>query len=505
MTRKNLLILSALVVTGVVQGAYPGPRSLQSRRLFPRAEPVDGICGVASERVNGLFFGDFDVGAGYYSKIPLAIQGNMNASDYLVNTGEKVDCSNPNSIPAYGLIVGGTLQQSSKITVYGTALVAGGGDLQQINERSQGCIVSSSLGTGQIDFNQLKNDRISANQAFAEMPPTLVVNTNNTVTRVRDPINGEYEVFQFNTCLENACDSMFPEQMSYYKDILQNPRYLDGFKDFTPDPNMVYVFNMPVRNGDVLLIDTSIPARGLDACKVIYNPYPVDNNNAFQSDGSFTYFRSTNDVMGGYTLAPLGDIVDAYVGSFGGNVVGRNYRWDMLTQGAEFLDYSDAGGNCDVFEPCKRDDLTVTDSATQDSTDSTLYGTLTGDMGDRARLNTDSTLSGTLTDQTPSINRDFSTVTGDPSSSNPVVTSQTQSLCSTTKTVIGAAQAETLTGFAKTVTVVLTDDASTFTVTHKVVTVVPETVTTLSTDRITLITTRTISSDSTFTVDVTES
>lgn len=63
---------------------------------------------------------------------------------------------------------------------------------------------------------------------------------------------------------------------------------------------------MPVRNGDVLLIDTSIPARGLDACKVIYNPYPVDNNNAFQSDGSFTYFRSTNDVMGGYTLAPLG-------------------------------------------------------------------------------------------------------------------------------------------------------------------------------------------------------
>lgn len=47
MTRKNLLILSALVVTGVVQGAYPGPRSLQSRRLFPRAEPVDGICGVA--------------------------------------------------------------------------------------------------------------------------------------------------------------------------------------------------------------------------------------------------------------------------------------------------------------------------------------------------------------------------------------------------------------------------------------------------------------------------
>lgn len=250
----------------------------------------------------------------------------MNASEYIVNTGEKVDCSNPSSIPAYGLIVGGDLEQSSNITVYGTALVAGGGNLNQINEGSQGCIISSTLGTGEVNFNQLKNDRISANQAFAEMPPTLVVDTNNTVTRVRDPINGEYEVFQFNTCLGDTCDNMFPGQMSYANDILQNPRYFDGFKGFTPNPNMVYVFNvsfilfltviksnicfkniqMPIRNDSILVIDTSIPARGMDPCKVIYNLYPVDNNNAFQSNGSFQFLRGTNDVMGGYTLSPLG-------------------------------------------------------------------------------------------------------------------------------------------------------------------------------------------------------
>lgn len=72
----------------------------------------------------------------------------MNASDYIVNTGEKIDCSNPNSIPAYGLVVGGGLEQSYKVTVYGTALVAGGDNLNQISEESRGCIVSSTLGTG---------------------------------------------------------------------------------------------------------------------------------------------------------------------------------------------------------------------------------------------------------------------------------------------------------------------------------------------------------------------
>lgn len=67
----------------------------------------------------------------------------------------------------------------------------------------------------------------------------------------------------------------------------------------------------------------------------------------------------------------VGDIVDSFVGGFGGDVVGRNYRWDLLSEGAKILDYSDAGGNCDVFMACKKD-LTISGSATQDSTDSTL-------------------------------------------------------------------------------------------------------------------------------------
>lgn len=97
-------------------------------------------------------------------------------------------------------------------------------------------------------------------------------------------------------------------------------------------------------------------------------------------------------------------------------------------------------------------------------------------------------------------------MTDDPSSSSdPTVTSETQISRSTTKTFIGSARIKTVAGLAKTVTVALTDGSSTFTVTHKVVTVVPETVTTHSTDHITLITTENISSDSTFTVDVTES
>ncbi|KAG2235050.1 hypothetical protein BDF21DRAFT_491986 [Thamnidium elegans] len=489
-------------MAGLVQGAHQEPRSLQSRRLFPRAEPTEGICGASSSRVSGIFFGDFTTGGGYYSKIPLAIQGNINAPGYIVNTGQTVYCSNPNSISAYGLIVGGTLQQSSNMTVYGTALVAGGGDLELIHEESPGCIVSSTLGTGEIDFNQLKNDRISANQAFAEMPPTLVVNQDNTVTRVRAPINGEYEVFQFSTCHENACDNIFPNQMSYAKDILQNPRYFDGFKGFTPDPDMVYVFNMPVRDGDFLVVDTSIPARGIDPCKVIYNPYPVDSNNALKSDGSFQFLRDTNDVMGGYTLAPLGDIVDAYVGGFGGDVVGKSYRWDMNDQGAEFLDYSDAGGNCDVFKACNKD-ITISGSATQDSTDSTLPGTFTDRSYRAVNTGTDSTLSGTLTNQTPSKNSEFSTVTDDPSSSSPG-SGEAQSSCSITETIIGSAKAKTVTGHAKTVTVVLTDGPSTFTVSHKVVTVVPSTATISSTKLSTIITTRIISSDSTVTIDVTE-
>lgn len=168
----------------------------------------------------------------------------MKAPGYTVNTAHKVNCSNPNSLPAYGLIVGGLLQQSPNVTVYGSALVAGGGDLNEIEEKNPDCVVSSTLGTGEINFEVLHYLRSSDNKIFARNKPTLVINEDNSYTRVRDPIDGAYEVFQFNTCQQQSCGDMYPGQMSSAKDILQNPRYFDGIKGFVANPDVIYLFNV---------------------------------------------------------------------------------------------------------------------------------------------------------------------------------------------------------------------------------------------------------------------
>lgn len=63
---------------------------------------------------------------------------------------------------------------------------------------------------------------------------------------------------------------------------------------------------MPVRDGESLQINNYKPAKEMDPCRVIFNPYPVNSTNGYAENGSITYIRDTNDLMGGYTLAPHG-------------------------------------------------------------------------------------------------------------------------------------------------------------------------------------------------------
>lgn len=61
-------------------------------------------------------------------------------------------------------------------------------------------------------------------------------------------------------------------------------------------------------NGTTFVFSTNNPALNLNPCKVIWNFYPVDDNGNYLPNGEFTLIRRTANQLGGFTLAPRGNI-----------------------------------------------------------------------------------------------------------------------------------------------------------------------------------------------------
>ncbi|CEP11620.1 hypothetical protein [Parasitella parasitica] len=373
MTRPLSIVLSVLLVTSTSLVQAIGGRS---RMLFLRdvQEDFNQCRGSGWEndmltRFTGIFFGDFYTGGSQDILGSLAVEGNMHAPNYIVNANHGSDCTNPNSLNSYGLVVGGTID-TFNTHVHGNAFIAGGGTTEEILELDQGCIVTDQEGTGIFDFALVKNLLQSSSEDFANYPATSILESDGSLTELRNGELGYYEILTFNTCGEAAC-SADPDTESDPNAIFLNIGNWNGVQGSTIDPDKTYVFNIPVKNGATFTMSTNHPSNGFNPCNVIYNVYPVDDNGAFMADGEFTFIRKTSNQLGGFVLAPRGHIVDGSTGNFAGTIVGKDYTWENLNAGVEIHDYASAGGNCDQYLGCIPNHVTTTPSITVTPTTTT--------------------------------------------------------------------------------------------------------------------------------------
>ncbi|CEP11621.1 hypothetical protein [Parasitella parasitica] len=323
MVRALSLLLSVLLV------------SLSSlvharRGLFPRAVTFDLDECYGSDwqsdvttRFTGIFFGDFTTGGGTDILGGLAVQGNLQAPDYVVNANH----------------------------VHGSAYLNLGGTVDQVKEQEPGCHVTDQAGTGLFDFNTVRELAIASSMDFASLAPTALLHPDGTITYTRNNNLFLYEALSFHSCAGQVC-SHHPLLESDPDEILFGKGNWNGVQGSDIDPLKTYVMNIPVLNGDTIEINGNNPSLGFNPCKLIYNFYPVDQFGTFLPEGEFTLIRRTASQFGGFTLAPRGHIIDGSVGNFAGNIVGMDYTWENLNAGVEIHDYHAAGGDCDYYEGC---------------------------------------------------------------------------------------------------------------------------------------------------------
>ncbi|KAI8643158.1 hypothetical protein BD408DRAFT_415365 [Parasitella parasitica] len=346
-------ILSSILTVFFISSSF-----VQAQRgLFPRAvsSSIEICFGNdwqfdVTTRFTGIFFGDFYTGDGTDILGGLAVEGNFHAPDYVVNANHGANCSAVDSLNSYGLVVGG-ITTTTNTQVHGSAYLSMGGTVNEVKELEGGCIVTDELGTGIFDFKQVKEMAIVSNADFAHFTPTAILNPDGTITYTRGDELTLYEIFGFHSCAGQIC-SQYTSLESDPSAIFFGEGNWNGVQGSTIDPLKTYVMNIPVLDGDTIVIDSNNPSLGFNPCKLIYNFYPVDAFGNYLPEGEFTLIRRTANQFGGFTLAPRGHIVDGSVGNFAGNIVGLDYTWENLNAGVEIHDYHAAGGDCDYYEGC---------------------------------------------------------------------------------------------------------------------------------------------------------
>lgn len=132
--------------------------------------------------------------------------------------------------------------------VHGSAYVASGGTTEEVLQLDEGCFVTSEKGTGIFDFALVKDLLQSSSQDFANHPPTVILETDGTITELRDNQIGLYEIFTFHTCSTASC-SADRDIESDPSAIFFNTGNWNGVQGSEIDPKKTYVFNVSTDNG----------------------------------------------------------------------------------------------------------------------------------------------------------------------------------------------------------------------------------------------------------------
>ncbi|GAA5799146.1 hypothetical protein HPULCUR_004556 [Helicostylum pulchrum] len=400
----------------------------------------------------GIFFGDFITTDGQDISGPLAVRGNMSASTYTINANHDVDCSDvKNNLNGYGLVVGGNYNGGGN-RVRGAIFLPAGTDTSTIQQLNSDCPIITDKGTGLLDFGQTYTNAVSASQKLSNFGPTILLSSSDKLTRISDKV-GDFDVVTMNTC-EFGC-TFHSGQLSDPTKMLYGIGNWNGPQDMSWP--MALIVNIPVTVGSTITIAGNQPSLGILPCSTLYNFYPSDLAGNYLS-GKIYFNRNTGGQLGGLTLAPEADINDSDTGSFAGQLIANNYKWQ--NNGVEIHDYVAIGGRCTTFLGClpienntdpvypgefvvtppvpsssSEDFSTVTDpissgSSEYSSTDTGLYDLPSSDYSlSSSSLNTDQTVGGssyvtvTVTVTVPSSSMTYQTITdipsGTPSSTPP--------------------------------------------------------------------------------------
>ncbi|KAI9277328.1 hypothetical protein BC943DRAFT_364290 [Umbelopsis sp. AD052] len=365
---------------------------------------------------NAIVFGDFTTYGGEDILGRLAVQGNFNAPNYLVNANTIPVCYSKNIVPwgDLALAVGGNIL-SADTKVHGHWWAAGNGAAIELNE---GCDSPAAVDIP-FPFSDVLSDLLAMNERLATQTPDLFLSETGELTYNDNNSTNCYHVMTLAPCQRNPLNCLFLGQLSSPKAILFGIGNWNGPNKPYPSDGKVVNINVPVFNGDTFEIATDQPSEGANSCKLIWNFYPVDESGNYLSTGSFTIIRHTGSPFAGVVIAPLGNIIDGSSSVFEGAFIAKSYIWEQQN-GVEIHDTPP----CDYYHFCLPDVTTMASGINQESSSFTLSPAppMTSTTTNQYSSDSSSMTSSTVTTTAPGINQESSSLTLSPA---PLMTSIT--------------------------------------------------------------------------------
>lgn len=172
------------------------------------------------------------------------MKGTFIAPDYVVNGNQGTDCSAKDSVQSYGLVVGGAAN-TRNTQVHGSIFVGGGGDLTQLKQLENSCIVTGTQGTGLVDFIALEKEAVRLNGIYREHSPTLQLQSDGSLKRLASN-DQSVEYLTFNSCNDRAtCQNIWNGQMSVFDNMFGGVGNWNGIQgSIKPDASLTYVLNV---------------------------------------------------------------------------------------------------------------------------------------------------------------------------------------------------------------------------------------------------------------------
>ncbi|KAI8145888.1 hypothetical protein BJV82DRAFT_655419 [Fennellomyces sp. T-0311] len=255
---------------------------------------------------------------------PMAIYGDLSIDTFNgISPDHPLTCTNTSDIYSYGFVAsGGTINYGEEVKVYGNSFVDDP-SVAKIAPQGDGCQIyptSESI----FDFPLVYAGLMKASKYLSSLKPDLHLTAEGHITSLGDPENPAYRVITLNTCDppasgDSTCSSLPQSQLSDPKGILFfGVDYVDPHAKTWPGPDNpalyadapTVVINVPVPNGSVMTIETGIPNTGFDACRLIFNFYPVDGNGVYYDgdDSTFTIKNGVPSSWEAFILGPRGTL-----------------------------------------------------------------------------------------------------------------------------------------------------------------------------------------------------
>ncbi|KAJ2964838.1 hypothetical protein NQZ79_g249 [Umbelopsis isabellina] len=278
---------------------------------------------------NAIVFQDFTTFGSQDILGRLAVGGNLNTPNYLINANSGQQCYGTSTVPwdELALAVGGSIL-SSDVKVHGHWWTAGSGSAVELNAE---CDSPATLDTA-FPFSDVQKNLIDYSREYAAVQPNLVINADDSVTLLNiQSSDCEHAITLWPCYSHDLTTCIRKENWSVPGRILYGEPNWNGPTNGYPNLDKLLIMNVPVFDGTTLDITTNQPSMGAHSCSLIWNFYPVDKNGNFLDTGSFQLIRNTGSPFQGVILAPRADIIDSSFGVFEGSIFANSYRWQGET------------------------------------------------------------------------------------------------------------------------------------------------------------------------------